>query len=171
MTNRLTILCALLCLVISCKKENQKSCWQAYDPAGANVPSLQLCDKTKAEAEAAQPGYWFYNAADELYCWRIQGSSAGSADIYKKNMPQAIAEKYKSTYGGTYTKVSCSSFCNWQIYEKRKSKLTGTFSPVRVLSETLLSADSCSKLFEGRVVVYSETADSIITREFIKTFE
>ena len=140
-------------------------CWQAFDPQGADVNGLLICDKTKAEAEAAWPQYWFYNAGETKYCWK--GQQGANPFFYASNIPESMADKMRSTYGYTFTKVDCSSFCNWQILEKHKSKITGLYKPTLVYHETLFS-DSCSKLFVGKIVIYRETTDSLITREFSK---
>jgi len=50
----------------------------------------------------------------------------------------------------------------WQI------DITGQFSPTGEFAETLLSRDSCNKLFVGRIITIRETADSLITRELVE---
>lgn len=158
--------------VIGCGKSGDSTpapptnpCWQAFDPLGADVNGLQICNKTQAEAEATWPQYWFYNAGEAKYCWRAQQS--GGPVFYAGNIPQSMADKMWALYGYTYTKVDCSSFCKWQIIEKRKSKNTGLYVPNRLFVETLF-ADTCFKLFEGKIVMHQETIDSLITREFFK---
>jgi hypothetical protein len=140
-------------------------CWQAFDPLGTDVNGLLICDKTKAETEAAWPQYWFYNAVETKYCWKAQQGT--NPVFYAADIPQSMADKMWALYGYSYTKVDCSSFCKWQIIEKRKSKITGLFTPNRLYVETLF-ADTCSKLFAGKIVIYQETTDSLVTREFFK---
>ena len=140
-------------------------CWQAFSPLGADVNGLLICDKTKAEAEAAWPQYWFYNSTETKYCWRAQ--QGANPVFYAGNIPQSMADKMWASYGYTYVKVDCNSFCNWQILEKHKSKITGLYKPTLLYYETLFP-DSCSKLFVGKIVTYRETTDSLITREFSK---
>ncbi len=161
---------AVFLLSATCNKNDDvpvvtNPCWQAFDPQGADVNGLLICDKTKPEAEAAWPQYWFYNSTEAKYCWRAQQGS--NPVFYAGNIPQSMADKMWALYGYTYTKVDCRSFCMWQIIEKRKSKNTGLFKPNRVFVETLF-ADTCSKLFAGKIVIYQETTDSLITREFSK---
>jgi len=151
----------------NCTKDG-KGCWQAFDPQGYDVPGLELCDKTKAEAEATYSRYWFYRSNEKKYCWLIQ---IGSNTSRTWGVPESIANRYMQENGAYhFTKIDCNSFCHCEWYEKHKSKITGLFSPTFFISETLLSADSCSKLSVGRVVVVRETSDSIITRELTKKF-
>jgi hypothetical protein len=146
----------------NCKKDG-KGCWQAFDPQGYDAPGLILCDKTKAEAEEAFPLYWFYKSGEKKYCWRVQ---IGVHDYYTWEVPESMANRYKEENGAyQFTKVDCNSFCFCVWHEKRKSKVTGQFSPTGEFAETLLSRDSCNKLFVGRIITIRETADSLITRE------
>jgi hypothetical protein len=69
--------------------------------------------------------------------------------------------------GFTYIKIDCNSFCNCEWTEERKSKITGLYDLNRSVVETFLSADTCSKLYIGRIVVIRENTDSIITRKLI----
>lgn len=164
---RLTIFLAVVVLCTDCNKEG-KGCWQAFDPQGYNVPGLVLCDKTKAEAEAAYPHYWFYRSSEIQYCWQVQ---IGTNTYRTWSVPESIAKRYEQENGAYhFTKIDCRSFCYCEWNEKHKSKITGSFGPTYFISETLLSADSCSKLFVGRVVVVRETTDSLITRELAKKF-
>jgi hypothetical protein len=73
-------------------------------------------------------------------------------------------------YNGGYqfAKVDCESFCYCEWHEKRKSKITGLFGLTGAFGEIILSKDSCSKLFVGRVITIRETADSLITREVVE---
>ena len=115
-------------------------CWQAFSPLGADVNGLLICDKTKAEAEAAWPQYWFYNSTETKYWWKAQ--QGANPVFYAGNIPQSMADKHKS-------------------------KITGLYKPTLLYYETLFP-DSCSKLFVGKIVTYRETTDSLITREFSK---
>jgi hypothetical protein len=151
----------MLLFCSSCKKE-KKGCWQAYSEFGEVITGLEVCDKTKQEAEDSQP-YRFANTEETKYCWRVQ--PPGSNIYNMGDIPQSITDGISAKYGYVYTKVPCNSFCTWELVEKRKSKITNTYSPSRSLLETF-TTDTCSKLFVGKLVIYNETADSIITREF-----
>jgi hypothetical protein len=151
-----------LLFFISCKKD-KNACWQAYDVFGIEVTGLVICDKTQSEAEAAYPRYLFCNAAEAKYCWRVQQANGGI--FYTGSMPQSIADKMWLRYGYTYTKFDCNNICQWKIFEKSKSKITGSFQPVTQYIETY-TTDTCTKLFVGRIITIRETADSLITREY-----
>jgi len=148
-------------LLSSCKKDG-KGCWQAFSPLGEDIPGLVLCDKTKAEADAAYPQYWFYPSDERKYCWLVQ---IGADSSRTWAVPESMAQKMEAERGYHFTKIDCNSFCFCQWVEKRKSKVTGLFAPALLITETLLSADSCSKLSVGKVVIVRETTDSLITRE------
>ena len=68
-------------------------CWQAFSPQGADVNGLLICDKTKAEAEAAWPQFWFYNSTETKYCWKGQWCGAHLAHHWD-NMNTADAEHH-----------------------------------------------------------------------------
>lgn len=86
-------------------------------------------------------------------------------------MPQSMAEKFMQENGAyRLTKIDCRSFCALEWHEKHKSKITNQYGPTQLITETILSADSCSKLAVGKVVVIRESADSLITRELVKKF-
>ena len=162
-----TVLIVLLFFLSSCKKDG-KGCWQAFDPQGADVTGLVLCGKTKAEAEAAYPQYWFYRSGEIKYCWRMQ---IGSSVYNTWGVPESMVQRYKE-YNGAYqfTKIDCNSFCAIEWLEKHKSKITNQYGPTNLVVDRDLSADSCSKLFVGKLVLVRETADSLITRELSKKF-
>jgi hypothetical protein len=149
----------------SCSKNNDKGCWQAFHPGGADVEGLVLCDQTRSQAEAQYPQYWFYSADEAKYCW-VYITSTGQ-EILLRHIPTSMVERMGINSATTST-IDCNSFCVWnRIIEKHKSKVTGLFGPTKLYSETF-GADSCSTLFVGRVVVHRETADSLITREFME---
>ncbi len=153
--------------VSSCRRDG-KACWQAFDPQGYDAPGLVLCDKTKAEAEAQYPRFWFYKAGEKKYCWKVQ---LGGRTSYTWGVPESMAERQMQENGAyQFTKVDCNSFCAVEWHEKHKSKITGQFGPVRLVTETLLAADSCSRLSAGKVVVVRESSDSLITRELMKKY-
>ena len=158
-------LVSILLILTGCKKDG-KGCWQGFDPQGADAQGLILCDKTKAEAESAYPQFWFYKQGERKYCWRVQ---IGSMVYNTWGVPESMAQRYMRENGAyQFTKIDCNSFCNIEWQEKHKSKITNQFGPTRVIVDTQLSADSCGKLFVGRVVVVRETTDSLITRELVK---
>ena len=151
--------------LVGCKKDG-KGCWQAFSPQGYTVPGLELCDKTKAEAEEAFPQYWFYRSGEKRYCWH---GHLGTNDFYLWDVPESMTKRLIEYNGGyQFAKVDCESFCYCEWYEKRKSKITGQFGPTGAFGEIILSKDSCSKLFVGRVITIRETADSLITRELVE---
>lgn len=143
-----------------CTKESHKACWQGWSPLLFEVPGFIQCDKTKAELKAEYPGHYFSRESEEKYCWR-----ANQTGDYYISIPQSVIEEYGSQYGWTFTKLDCNNICYCQWLEKHRSKITGLYNPNKMIAETFLAADTCSKLFVGRVITYRETADSIITRE------
>lgn len=154
-------------LINSCKKDGN-GCWQAFDPLGYDALGLIICDKTKAEAEAAHPQFWFYKQGEKKHCWKVQ---VVGRIYYAWGIPESMAEKQMQENGAyQFTKVDCNSFCTLEWHEKHKGKLTIQFGPTRVITETIVSTDSCSKLSIGKVVVVRETADSLITKELVKKY-
>ena len=150
-----------------CKK-NEKGCWQAYNPQGHDERGLIICDKTKAEAEAAYPLFWFYGSGEPKYCWKVEIAGRTS---YAWEIPMSMALRHMSENGAyVFTRVDCRSFCTLAWHEKHKAKATNQFGQTRLIVETIVSTDSCSKLSVGRVVVLRETVDSLITRELVKKF-
>jgi hypothetical protein len=163
---KLLLLTAIALFFTGCQKTD-KGCWQAFDPASyGDAPGLVLCDKTLLEAQTEYPQYWFYQQGEDKFCWKVQ---LGSQASYAAGIPTSMTLLYKKENDAyQFTKVDCQSFCVLEWHEKHKSKITGQFGPTRLITETILSADSCSKLSVGRVVVVRETADSLITREVAK---
>src|SRR5436190_23669473 len=103
---KLTLFIAVIFFLTSCKKDG-KGCWQAFSPLGYDVAGLLLCDKTKAEAEAAWPQYWFHRSGEVKYCWHVQ---LGTNTYYAWDIPESMADKYMQTNGGyQFTKVDCAS--------------------------------------------------------------
>jgi len=167
MNPKLIIAVYIILLFTSCRKDG-KGCWQAFDPQGYDAPGLVLCDKTKAEAEVAHPQFWFYKSGEKKYCWKVE---IGGRTSYVFGIPESMAQRQMQENGAyKFTKADCNSFCIIEWHEKHKSKITNQFGPTRLITETLLSADSCSKLSVGRVVVVRETRDSLITRELMKKY-
>ena len=153
--------------VYSCKKENA-GCYQlAYN---GSVVSDPICDKSKSEIEAqAGAGYFVFKASEKRYCWKIV-SANGSFTNYHKDLPESVLNHFYNTNGNVISKVDCSSFCAWEVQTKSRSKITGNYLPTTVKVEFYEGAvaDTCSKLFEGRVVTVRETTDSLITATYIK---
>ncbi len=111
-----------------CGKDG-KGCWQAFVPGGQDAPGLVLCGKTKAEAEAAYPQYWFYRQGEKKYCWRVQ---YGATTYYTWGVPESMTNMHMSVNGAfQYTKVDCSGFCFCQWLETHKSKITGQLIPIK----------------------------------------
>jgi len=161
------LLLALLLAYLSsgCNKDSGKGCWQAFSQSGFDVPGLTVCDVTKKEAEEKYPNYWFYRAGETKYCWKATMTGNSTYQQYLYGIPESMKGNLESTYLFTLSRIDCSSFCNLRWVEKHQSKITGLYTPNTIWSETIISSDSCSKLFVGRVIVYRETADSLITRE------
>jgi hypothetical protein len=154
----------IMALTPACKKD-PRGCYQAFDPSGFNVSGLLVCDKSLEELQNKFPGYMWYNQlTEETYCWKCE-LPTGNTHYYRQ-APVSILLKLKSIRGYTnMTRVDCNSFCFWRYYDKQKSKSTNFYSPIRASTEMLLG-DTCNKLYDGRVIVTKETADSIYTREF-----
>jgi hypothetical protein len=133
------------------------------------VMHLVWCSATKQKRKQKPPirNTGFYKAAETKYCWKVQN---GTRESYLWAIPKSIAEKYAQDRGLLFTEVTCSSFCAIEWQEKHKSKVTNQFGPTRIVTENFASADTCSRLSVGRVVVVRETADSLITRELTKKF-
>lgn len=164
--NRICFLILSCILFFTGCNKSSKECWQAFDPTMGDVTGLVVCNKSKSEAEQQYPQYWFYKTKEAKYCWDYK--LGGNHSYYLRNIPQSIVEKTQPLTGGTYEMVDCNSFCMWtKILERKRSKVTNEYSPTGMIIETF-NADSCSKLFVGRVVVYNETTDSITTREFLE---
>ena len=152
----------ILLAVNSCKKENQKTCWRLVDGLGNMLN--EVCNKTESEMNAEYGSqYGFFRSSDPFYCWKVQ--QLPNPPNYIRNVPQYIIDKFLPGY--TIEKVDCNSFCKWKILFKHQSKITGHFTPTTLKTETIMNvSDTCGKLFPGRIVVVSETADSIHTAEF-----
>ena len=161
---RTLILYSVVISLISCKKDD-KACWQAFDKGGADATGLILCDKTRAEAEAAYPSYWFYKVGETKYCWKLQNSNGVS---YGWDIPQSMADSMHKFWGFTFTRMDCSSFCFLEWNEKHKSKITGMYGPTYTKQEYLFSSDTCSKLSVGKIVVIKDTMDSLVTKELVR---
>lgn len=149
--------------LLSCTKE-KGNCWQAFDPSGIDVTGLQICDKSKSQAEAAYPQYWFYNSTETKYCWRVQTQQGTT--LYMPPTPTSMIDMMRPYGNNSFTKVDCNSFCKWKIIEKSQSKISGQYAPEKVIIETFGTTDTCSHLFTGKTVVFRETSDSLITRLF-----
>ena len=146
----------------SCKKSDEKTCWILVDQLG--VFMNEVCGKSENDMNAQYGGqYLFFRSSDPRYCWKLTRPS--TPDTYVRNVPQYIIGKFFAAY--TAEIVNCSSFCKWKVLYKDRSKITGDYAPVTQKTEAILNInDTCGKLFVGRVVTVSETADSIHTAAF-----
>ena len=161
-------------LAVSCKKINPslgiitdpKGCWQLFDQSGNDL--ALVCNKTEAEMTADYGGRsYFYRTDAPLFCWKLQ--RAGQNPTYITNKPEAWINALFANY--TRENISCSSFCNWQIFYRSKSKITGNYTPTIAKNQTIFNTnDTCGKLFVGRTVTVSETTDSLHTAEFVRRF-
>lgn len=162
MKNILIVFGSFILLSSGCRKDG-KGCWQGWNVTGqVDAAGYLFCDKTKAEVEAEYPGIWFYRQGEAKYCYR---TTSGSNTYYWANIPESIKDKYAANGQGPFTKIDCSSFCRCTWLEKHKNKLNNQYGPVMQYLETFTTADTCSKLFVGRVITVRETTDSLITRE------
>lgn len=165
MKHLLAVCVILLLLSPGCSKESGKHCWGAVDGLGNDVTfNPQPCGITKKEMEEKYPNWWIYNADEPKYCWREQYPNG---TFYGINLAEAVVQRRAQLIPGyTASKIDCGSFCNLTWHERTKSKTTGQYGCcIKVIKEALFNPDSCSKLFTGRVITVSETADSITTRE------
>lgn len=164
MKNILFVLIPSILLLSGCRKDG-KGCWQGWNVIGQeDATGILVCDETKSGAESQFPGVWFYRQGETKYCYR---TTSGSNTLYWANIPESIKDLYAANGQGPFTKIDCSSFCRCTWLEKQKNKLNNQFGPTRQYIETLTTADTCSKLFIGRIIIVRETADSLITRELI----
>jgi len=169
MRKRFIEVCVLIFIILgglsNCTKDGGKGCWVAVE-AGTLAPVVfnpPLCDIKKKEAEDRYPNYWFYRAGTATNCYKVL---FGSNTYYVTNMAEEVVQKItETTPAYQYIKMDCGSFCNITWLEKRKSKITGQYAPIHELFETLINPDSCSRLSVGRVIILSETSDSLITKE------
>jgi hypothetical protein len=161
---RYIYLIILFSITWSCKKSGN-SCWEAVE-AGTLAPVVfnpPLCDISKKTAEQRYPNYWFYRAGTATNCYKVVSSTNTT---YMTNMAEEVMQKMVQAYPFyQVTKVDCGSFCNVVWLEKHKGKITGQYGPLREIHETLFNPDSCSRLTVGRVIIITETPDSLITRE------
>ncbi len=155
---------AFFFLSTSCSKDS-KGCWMPFSPFGVDDANEPTCDISRKEAEEKFAGKWFYRYPETKYCWRADKPGNSSYPQYLFGIPESMKGNMEATYGYTLTKIDCSSFCRIKWLEKHKSKITGNFGPVLLYVETLVNADSCSRLTTGRVITIRETTDSLITRE------
>jgi len=161
------IMGVMFLLSSSCKKDGGKACWQAFSSLGADVAGVQPCDVTKKEAEEKYPGYWFYPAGETKYCWRVTKASDPNFVQYWWGIPESMKGNMEGAHGVILTKFDCNGFCNLGWAEKHKSKTTGQIIFFNSYNEVLLNADSCSKLYQGRIINLWETADSVAFLELV----
>ncbi|MBK8494505.1 MAG: hypothetical protein IPL50_05365 [Chitinophagaceae bacterium] len=166
----LWILQVIICcmLAISCKKEtDKKTCWTLVDPLGNFMN--EVCGKSENEMNAEYGGrYFFFRSSDTRYCWKLRRQP--DPEKYVRKLPQFIINQFFPTY--TAEIVDCNSFCKWRVLYKRRSKITGNYGPVIQRTETIMNiSDTCGRLFVGRIVTVSETADSIHTAEFAENID
>ena len=151
----------------SCKKENQKTCWNLVQNGGI-IPG-QICDKSEQEMqEQFGNQYLFVRTSEPRYCWRFNLANT-TTYFYRRDVTQSMIDNFWRPLRYESVKVSCNSFCNWEILMHSRSKITGQFRNTTLMKETY-TTDTCSKLFTGRVVVTGETADSIFTSTYSKEF-
>jgi hypothetical protein len=158
-------------LSVQCSKSG-KGCWQAFSRQGLDIFNPPLCDMTKKEAEEKYPQYkgWFYRAGETKNCYKATKTSDPNYVEYWWGIPESMKGNMEQAYGVILTKIDCSSFCKLVWNERHKSKTTSLFVTVNAYSELLLNADSCSKLYKGRIINLWETADSIAYLELVDRY-
>lgn len=160
---RYTHLLLLVTLFASCKKENEKKyCWQLYDALGNEV--MVTCNKTETEMTVAY-GNLFDRQDAPRYCWKVQQGAGGSFSY-----PENITEKMLGVFfpgATTKEKIACGYCQKWASREKGLYKPSGSFAYKPVKAE-VLCGDTCATLFVGRIIKIRETADSLITVEFLQ---
>ena len=167
MNNKLILSIIFICLFSSCKKENQKTCWNLVQNGGI-IPG-QICDKSEQEMqEQFGNQYLFVRTSEPRYCWRFKQANA-IAFFYRSDVTQSMINVFYQPFGYESLKVPCNSFCNWEILMQSRSKITGQYRETSIMRETY-TTDTCTKLFTGRVVVTKETTDSIFTSTYSKEF-
>ncbi|HMJ46536.1 MAG TPA: hypothetical protein VK498_04365 [Ferruginibacter sp.] len=154
---------------VSCKKESDiKTCWQLVQNGGL-VNGGEICNKTQTEMQDQYGNQFdFFRSSEPRYCWRFNGPQI-SGYGYARNLPQYIIDKYYTPYSYVSIKINCNSFCNWRMFIRSQSKITGQYQPTLVKNETYLT-DTCRTLYVGRIVVVRETTDSLITAEYKNEF-
>lgn len=156
-------------LSASCKKDG-KGCWQCFVSLGVDQFNPPLCDVTKKEAEERYPNCWFYRAGETKYCWKATKSGDPAYPKYVWGIPESMKTNMENSHGYTLTKFECNGFCNLGWAEKHRSKATGQIIFYRGYNEVLLSADSCSKLYKGRIINIWETTDSLAYLELVNRY-
>ncbi len=151
----------------SCKKESQKTCWNLVQN-GVIVPG-QVCDKSQKEMqEQFGNQYFFVRTSETRYCWRFNEANT-TTYFYRRDVTQSMVDNFWRPRGFEGLKVSCNSFCNWQILMRAQSRGTGLYSQTWLKVETF-TTDTCTKLFTDRVIITTETPDTIYTSTFYKEF-
>jgi hypothetical protein len=172
MKNIFYVIACFALLSIQCSK-NGKGCWQAFSPQGVDVfGSSPLCDITKKEAEEHYPQYkgWFYRAGETKNCYKVTKTNDPNYINYWWGIPGSMKGNMEQAYSVILTWIDCASFCRLIWNERHKSKTTGSIVGINAYSETLLNADSCSKLYKGRIINLWETADSIAYLELVDRY-
>lgn len=169
MKNKFIVIAFFALLSVQCSKEG-KGCWMAFTSAGEDAFLNPLCDVTKKQAEAQYPIYWFYRYGESKNCYKVTKANDPSYINYWWGIPGSMKSNMEQARGVILTKIECTSFCTLGWNEKHKSKSTGLIVNVNAYGETLLNADSCSKLYLGRIINLWETADSIAYLQLVNRF-
>lgn len=158
---RTTLLLFSVLLICSCSK-NKEHCWDIFDALGNQIK--KECGKTEKEI-AEQYGIYYDRSDAPKYCWKV---------VYPGNGPFGYAENVSEKMIGIYSsgalnkeKVACGYCQNWMSRQKNLYKPTGNFaySPAHV---ERYCGDTCATIFAGRILTLRETADSLITLEFVQ---
>jgi hypothetical protein len=149
----------IIIALVSCKKEEVKSCWQLIDQLGNDV--MIICDKTEAEMKAAYQGNCMYHKEeDQKFCWLTSNGD------FIKNASESRINHYKNCFNlGSATKVACDYCDKYFSREKR------TYKPNNSISYTAIKykfycGDSVNLIRQQRQFIRKDDADSLIIIQF-----
>jgi len=135
-----------------------------YDRS-ANAMGVE-CDKTESEIQEKYGQY--YDRADApKYCW-IYTSGNGTTS-YSENITEKYVALFFNSNNGSMEKVVCGYCQKWNTRQKIMLKPSGLYSYGSERVEQYCG-DICSTLYEGKLVVVRETADSVIYNELLKKY-
>ena len=94
---RLALSILFICLFSSCKKENQKTCWNLAE--NGYIIQGQICDKTQKEMEEQFGNqYLFVRTSEPRYCWRFKQANA-TAFFYRRDVTQSMIDVFYQPFG------------------------------------------------------------------------
>ena len=132
----------LLTFSFSCKKENQKTCWNLVQ--NGVIIQGQACDKSQKEMqEQFGNQYLFVRTSEPRFCWRFNLANT-TTYFYRRDVTQSMVDNFWRPLRYEGIKVSCKSFCNWEILMQSRSKITGQYRNTTFMIETY-TTDTCSR--------------------------